>query len=1096
MRITILFILTISWLEAASKPRLWETRSHRAHVFIYRRSGEISVKVNRCLFNDSRQAYSDVTENCMKAFQTGNFKDKWKVVNHLKDRGSPVVLEEYVTGADLMKNEIQLRSGTVCRYDRGFCYDPRETINYAVVWDVVNKSSESCPSKLEKVFSGEVDFWDFRQEKLRYLFYYDNRSDRAFYLNLVKITKCDNKDVLATDGNEFIVSQWQFNSFSRPEPIKNSFRVESKRVITEAILQNCDLQHYPLDFTNRISHENLKDSRNLKTILEFYQQLIAEGQLPSLDTIWRNLTNIDQLVAQKVEDIDKLNATLAKLQKEGGKGTAYDDLKAALLKTRQELQLEDQNILAKIHSAQNTVQSLDKKLGDLDIFVRNENYLHPSKTVFDRELSTLQRQIDNKLQELINKFDSILKENHVYIENNNSKFRKDVVDRYEKTLEKLESNYEDLSEIVKNMKKLLVSRTNETNESMITNFTVVKNNLLRIEHDLADIQPILLTVDEIQNITEYIGKDMKNHEKNIKTMGDNITADHMILINNGYNISVLKKRLDTLMRNISDIDWNFLKNFGAHLITDKYFHREIIKIQEDYERMIYGLGAKVNSTLKQHALNFSDQYSKLKPEIIKNVSTLYENLRNSSSENTNKVVNNLKAKIESELTFIKQITSKNFTNIENKLRDHKTESLKTTKIILERLNDTETDIMNIRTQLVKYKTDISGTVKMGEKELEDLERNITGTNDFVLKSQEDISELKEQVNKMDGQLIGVQLQVKESILKNNQANKSVEKITNETEAKLIALAQSIQRNFSSLGNELNSTRMDLLNSHKPFQEKFTAVEKNLDELKNELDNYKKNMTDNLRGNNHLTASVLRLNESLKLQETRTSGILGDIPNLKEDINLLKLKEVDTENNIHNIQGTIKELQQNLHTIENLPEKIKNNSMNVDNLGSRVKTLENDFSTSSAQNAITTASIMKKLSDTSTTMKNVYQDISDLKSQADHVLDKIEENKKSVDESKHECLNYVNTRLKSVTEEIAQIHDLVLKNDKAIRETGHNLNKEISACCYETKKQLNEKDELINQLKEKLEKVAEFHDIKKLSERISQLEIQLNGVKVE
>lgn len=65
--------------------------------------------VYRCLYNDTRTAYSDISDYCLSAIKTKKFVDKWDQTHNFEDRNSPMVLEQYPATADPLLNIIYLR---------------------------------------------------------------------------------------------------------------------------------------------------------------------------------------------------------------------------------------------------------------------------------------------------------------------------------------------------------------------------------------------------------------------------------------------------------------------------------------------------------------------------------------------------------------------------------------------------------------------------------------------------------------------------------------------------------------------------------------------------------------------------------------------------------------------------------------------------------------------------------------------------------------------------------------------------------------------------------------------------------------------------
>ncbi|KAG5884539.1 hypothetical protein JTB14_006916 [Gonioctena quinquepunctata] len=261
----------------------------RNQVFIYRISQEIPVKVIHCQFIEEQHpavSYTDISKNCIEAAETGIFVDKWG--EKIKINSEQIILGEYISKADLTRNEIVLKSGTVCRYDRGFCYDPKESFNYAVVWKVINKPMEKCPKMSEEVFYGYVDFWEFPERRLKYLFYYDESQEGAFHLKLAK-TVCNKKDIWLTEANDLVVSRKKLSTQSRPSLNTGElyFPLNSKRIVSEIIMMNCDLQEYMQDL-----EKDYRDPETVRAITAILQKMQTDTKVEIEQDLWNSIRNL------------------------------------------------------------------------------------------------------------------------------------------------------------------------------------------------------------------------------------------------------------------------------------------------------------------------------------------------------------------------------------------------------------------------------------------------------------------------------------------------------------------------------------------------------------------------------------------------------------------------------------------------------------------------------------------------------------------------------------------------------------------------------------------------------------------------------------
>ncbi|XP_023025044.2 uncharacterized protein [Leptinotarsa decemlineata] len=1146
MRITVLFILTISWHRSGIQTqKCGKPEVTRNNVYIYRRPEQLPVKVNRCLYNDTKHAYSDITENCMRAFKTGIFQDKFQRVNYLRERGSPVLLEEYYTFADLIKNEIRLRSGATCRYDRGFCYDPSETNNYAVVWDVFKKPLLACPTRLELVFVGLADIWDFHGGQLKYLVYLDEKGDRAFYLKIIRKAYCDNKNLLITEGNHFIISLIQLDSdfHSGMLPKTYYFSMDTKKEVSEAIMRNCDLQQYPLDFTNRIGDEYLKDSKNLKTILEYYQQLIIGVKLDSersstkggvdsnariLNIFYRNLTTLEFLVSDIIKAVNTINDNLKKLQQARVGENNNADMNVTM-RIIQELRSEDKRIMKRVDNEHDALNNLDKKISDLDRLIRNQNVKYPTRTEFNRELSNIQNEINNKLQVFITKLDSVLKENLTNLKNNDSKFQKDIADRYDKSLEKIESDFENLDELVEDIRNQLESEVSSTNKTIIENFTLVKNRLASIERELSEIQPFLAKWRETENKTENVRKDLENHRKNllgtillteghIKAIQSNLTDTNFILLNNKFNISEIKDRFEKLLKKFGGIDWDVVRNLKPDTVSHREFQKEINKSQEGYERRIEKVMKDLNMGLKQYNNNCSQQYSNLRFEVFRKIDNLSADVTRKITENENRVKEHSKKLSDSAKIDVKESASKNFTNILSDINKLKSTLLNEKKLVFEKLNENEGDISKIKNEIQKYKTDSLGSVKLNEQNLKDLQKNINDTNNILRNSGEDIEKIKQQVDDINEHISSVEQKMEENRFNTTQyCKKSYEDILNQTDEKISRIKHSTLQNISLLGRQLTTVKEDSLKNQEPIRIRVENIDVLLEKLKNELEEYKTDSTSNFgvlktelkkihenfietkkRSMNNeaettkvkddldevtkkldgfqktileYNTDVKTLNDSIQLHGKSISQIFPKLVQFRKEVDVINSHGLNITDDVHNLEKAVDQIETEIFKVKDVPVKIKMQGNEIDNLKHQVEALGTDATKKAEENKMDFEAIKQNMSDISRTLKNEDTKISDLKAGLQDILGKLGENEKLVETSKQECLNYVNIRMKSVTEEIAQIHDLILKKNEELRRVETDLNEKLTTCCDETRKELRDKDMLIKHLQESLDKLS-------------------------
>ncbi|KAG5886434.1 hypothetical protein JTB14_035725 [Gonioctena quinquepunctata] len=462
----------------------------RRRMFIYRIVEDVQVEYTQCRYFDSKHpavAYSDITENCIKALDSGTFKDKWGEENNL---GSSVIkLTRYITIADPIRNEIKLKSGTICRYDRGFCYDDKEKENTAFVWKVernTDKNSvKACPGKVEQSFYGSVDIWEFPRERLKYLFYSDIASSKAFYLRLKDKVKCSNVDTWNTEGNDFVISSLKLTSQIKKTTTIDEHYLPLQPIekVSEDLMKNRDLQKYPLDFNPPITNEYFEEPDNLKIMFRKLREemkvetskAIKSGENSlNIKSISNKIHEFDRLIIERDTKIEQINGTLLSMgdrlvETNGYIRSVQNLLDISSSKCNQDVaNLKETFLESSARTLSENKQSLELAVGEsiilgrklkmLEDFVKKQASIYLTEAEIEKKILSLKEVSNEKIKELDNKLQSIV----------------ELDEQYNSSLKDIQNECRGIDGRIGNLLNNFDSKLNIIEQSVTGNFTFVK----------------------------------------------------------------------------------------------------------------------------------------------------------------------------------------------------------------------------------------------------------------------------------------------------------------------------------------------------------------------------------------------------------------------------------------------------------------------------------------------------------------------------------------------------------------------------------------------------------------------------------------------
>ncbi|XP_050506177.1 uncharacterized protein LOC114340838 [Diabrotica virgifera virgifera] len=501
MKILLVLLLFACKLIDISGQRCSRPEVARRRATIYK-APTVKVQVLRCLFNDTKNAYSDITTNCLTAFKSGTFKDKYNDVFNLHGPKTPIVLESYWTKADPVQNKIILRTNTICNYNRGFCFDPKISPTYAVVWKV-EQIKEKCPTNLERVLSAAVDIWKFVPQNLQYLFYYSPKLDEAFSLRLTTTSQCHNKRMWLTEDMRYIVEVEDINkSTVVPEfSIVPKMTLPSKSVVSEKILKDCDLKSLTLDFDTQFLSNYFADSENVKTVFSVYRNYINKNKL-AIDDVKTKVSNNDAYLKKQATvfgaEFRKTKVTINSL-------IANVDTLKNTNKNFEKLsqRIDSEEIFVKVGGVEKHFKDLENAIKEIE-----NNVVKLNKISFYS-----QNDVDQKFLNFYKNVSSNIKTHVINVDNANVALEKSILNKLKPVVESANKNYNtSVSKVEAQFNKL----KNEFAANKVAYDTRIKKSLL--ESSTA----CLLNISIVDTKVKKMENDLQNYKTSSNIKHENL----------------------------------------------------------------------------------------------------------------------------------------------------------------------------------------------------------------------------------------------------------------------------------------------------------------------------------------------------------------------------------------------------------------------------------------------------------------------------------------------------------------------------------------------------------------------------------------------
>ncbi|XP_018567060.1 uncharacterized protein LOC108907749 [Anoplophora glabripennis] len=207
--------------------------------------------VNKLKYTDveTTYQYSDITQNCINAFDTNKFIDKYGISNQPKvvtynlnctysrlDKIVNVTLRKYDRRAEIGRDRIVLQSGTFCKYTSGFCHDKKEDID--VMWTVKDLADE-C-SLYRKINVSDLYYFAFNHNRYAILESYGKYfpiklTTKQGSCSVAKTWKTQQEGLIITEG--LIVNASSNNILQPTDYLK--FYFTNKQALYDFLTETC-----------------------------------------------------------------------------------------------------------------------------------------------------------------------------------------------------------------------------------------------------------------------------------------------------------------------------------------------------------------------------------------------------------------------------------------------------------------------------------------------------------------------------------------------------------------------------------------------------------------------------------------------------------------------------------------------------------------------------------------------------------------------------------------------------------------------------------------------------------------------------------------
>lgn len=575
----------------------------------------------------------------------------------------------------------------------------------------------------------------------------------------------------------------------------------------------------------------------------------------------------------------------------------------------------------------------------------NSSIVIYKKDNLEKEISDIETQMNNRIQELYNEGnqyietdDTIINLNSkkILLENELSSLKKYIKDNM------ITSNLERLQNEYKEKQSLLEARQNELYNNgeqyiqMDSKIMELNNELLRLNNEINNLHNKLI-VDAYVTKKEELEEKVSNLENNLNNKLDELHND-----GNAYpqmDETVIK--LNSEIASLNDSIKELVSKYKNNLLNDDIFDT----IEVSREEVVTNEHVLTNNTSE----NMADEKSVLNSETNE---ASENNLEDKTANNNKEVLDNT---IETDLAELerKQVLLNNKAILYNKLMSGertiengkviKTDSfVKRKKILEQKISELEEKRLSAQnlisnSELEQQKQSVQGLINYFP-EMKDEEPIVLYNNAIKSQNKEDILKAIQAVNTMENELhkspilevLNTMLTIDEQKLKNSNLENELAKLTKEKE-ELLKLEQDTIDMYTA---DLNATKEELSQVTEQINnlkvQKETNKENTTSNIKLSEEDSKK--VENLPGSSSPTAMLPR-NKLEETYEERLENAAKEEPifhdtEMKE--NSIPVEETNqTEVGLNNNDNNLNSEQKTTSNEENQDSKQENNEENLD-----------------------------------------------------------------------------------------------------------------------------------------------------------------------
>ncbi len=575
----------------------------------------------------------------------------------------------------------------------------------------------------------------------------------------------------------------------------------------------------------------------------------------------------------------------------------------------------------------------------------NSSIVIYKKDNLEKEISDIETQINNRIQELYNEGNQYIETDDTIINLNSKKILlENVLSSLKKYIKDnmITSNLERLQNEYKEKQSLLEARQNELYNNgeqyiqMDSKIMELDNELLRLNNEINNLHNKLI-VDAYVTKKEELEEKVSNLENNLNNKLDELHND-----GNAYpqmDETVIK--LNSEIASLNDSIKELVSKYKNNLLNDDIFDT----IEVSREEVVTNEHVLTNNTSE----NMADEKSVSNSETNE---ASENNLEDKTANNNKEVVDNT---IETDLAELerKQVLLNNKAILYNKLMSGertiengkviKTDSFVKRKEILEQkiseLEEQRLSAQNLisNSELEQQKQSVQGLINYFP-EMKDEEPIVLYNNAIKSQNKEDILKAIQAVNTMENELhkspilevLNTMLTIDEQKLKNSNLENELAKLTKEKE-ELLKLEQDTIDMYTA---DLNATKEELSQVTEQINnlkvQKETNKENTTSNIKLSEEDSKK--VENLPGSSSPTAMLPR-NKLEETYEERLENAAKEEPifhdtEMKE--NSIPVEETNqTEVGLNNNDNNLNSEQKTTSNEENQDSKQENNEENLD-----------------------------------------------------------------------------------------------------------------------------------------------------------------------